>query len=45
VAKEDELVVPLAAQPGEVANALVELLQELLPAPVSTAPALASAAP
>jgi transcription-repair coupling factor (superfamily II helicase) len=45
VAKEDELVVPLVAHPATVANALVELLQELLPAPASTEPALASAAP
>ena len=45
VAKEDELVVPLVAPPAAVANALVELLQELLPAPAPTEPTLASAAP
>jgi len=46
VAKDDELVVPIAAPAAEVAIAIVELLQELLPAPVGPgAPALASAAP
>jgi len=46
VAKDDELVVPIAAPPAEVAVAIVDLLQELLPAPADTAePALASAAP
>jgi hypothetical protein len=46
VAKDDELVVPIATPPAEVARAIVDLLQELLPAPADTAePALASAAP
>jgi transcription-repair coupling factor (superfamily II helicase) len=45
VAKDDELVVPLAVRPGEVATALVDLLRELLPDPAPAAPALASAAP
>jgi transcription-repair coupling factor (superfamily II helicase) len=40
---DGELVVPVAAKAAEVATALVELLQELLPAPAE--PALASAAP
>jgi transcription-repair coupling factor (superfamily II helicase) len=42
VAKDDgEVAVPLSAPPAEVANALVELLAELVPADL----ALASAAP
>jgi transcription-repair coupling factor (superfamily II helicase) len=46
VAKDDELVVPIAAPAAEVATAIVELLQELVPAPADPgAPALASAAP
>ncbi len=40
---DGELVVPVAAKAAEVATTLVELLQELLPAPAE--PALASAAP
>jgi transcription-repair coupling factor (superfamily II helicase) len=53
VAKDDELVVPVAAAPAEVATALVDLLRDLLPpaaetaseGPAGAAPALASAAP
>jgi transcription-repair coupling factor (superfamily II helicase) len=49
VAKEDELVVPVAVPPAEVASTLVDLLRELLPPPApepaDAAPALASAAP
>jgi transcription-repair coupling factor (superfamily II helicase) len=53
VAKDDELVVPVAVAPAEVATTLVALLRELLPPPAETAsegpgaeaPALASAAP
>ena len=50
VAKDDELVVPIAAPAAEVATALVELLQELLPPRRGVrgpwrAPALASATP
>jgi hypothetical protein len=40
-----ELVVPVSAKPADVPTALVELLQELLPAPAPEEPALASAAP
>jgi transcription-repair coupling factor (superfamily II helicase) len=43
VAKDDEVVVPLAVRPEGVAPALVELLAELMPAPDESA--LASAAP
>jgi transcription-repair coupling factor (superfamily II helicase) len=43
VAKEDELVVPLRVPAAEVATAIVDLLQELIPAVAE--PALASAAP
>ncbi len=43
VAKDDEVVVPLAARPDGVAPALVELLADLLPAPDDAA--LTSAAP
>jgi transcription-repair coupling factor (superfamily II helicase) len=54
VAKDDELVVPVAAAPAEVATVLVDLLRDLLPPPAeapsqgsgtAAAPALASAAP
>jgi hypothetical protein len=45
VAKEDELVVPIAVPPAEVATTLVTLLQDLLPDPAPATPALASAAP
>jgi transcription-repair coupling factor (superfamily II helicase) len=49
VAKDDELVVPVAVAPADVATALVELLRELFPPSVpdsaADAPALASAAP
>jgi transcription-repair coupling factor (superfamily II helicase) len=40
-----ELVVPVSAKAADVPTALVELLQELLPAPAPEEPALASAAP
>jgi transcription-repair coupling factor (superfamily II helicase) len=43
VAKDDEVVVPLAVRPDGVAPALVELLADLLPAPDDAA--LTSAAP
>jgi hypothetical protein len=43
VAKDNELVVPVAAKPAEVASSLVALLEELIPAAVE--PALASATP
>jgi transcription-repair coupling factor (superfamily II helicase) len=43
VAKEEELVVPIGAPAAEVATAIVDLLQELIPAVAE--PALASAAP
>jgi transcription-repair coupling factor (superfamily II helicase) len=43
VAKDNELVVPVAAKPAEVAAALVALLEELIPA--VDEPALASATP
>jgi transcription-repair coupling factor (superfamily II helicase) len=43
VAKDDELVVPLAVPAANVATALVDLLRELIPADAE--PALASAAP
>jgi transcription-repair coupling factor (superfamily II helicase) len=49
VAKDDELVVPVAVAPADVATALVEMLRELFPPSVpdsgADAPALASAAP
>jgi hypothetical protein len=40
-----ELVVPVSAKAADVPTALVDLLQELLPAPAPEEPALASAAP
>jgi transcription-repair coupling factor (superfamily II helicase) len=43
VAKDNELVVPMSAQPADVASALVALLEELIPAVAE--PALASATP
>jgi transcription-repair coupling factor (superfamily II helicase) len=44
VAKDDgEVAVPLAVPPAEVASALVELLEELVPPASDAAPALASA--
>jgi transcription-repair coupling factor (superfamily II helicase) len=43
VAKDDEIVVPVAGKPEGVASALVALLAELIPAPDETA--LTSAAP
>jgi transcription-repair coupling factor (superfamily II helicase) len=46
VAKDDgEVALPLAARPAEVAAALVELLDELVPPEVIEDPALASATP
>ena len=52
VAKDDELVVPVSAPSAEVATALVDLLQELLPPPAEVpaddppaTPALASSTP
>ena len=45
VAKDDELVVPVAVPAGAVATTLVALLRELLPDPAPTSPALASATP